>query len=85
MALSNNVWSMFSHVINTNTFVIHSEKQVFSVPNLHKEKLIFKGFNIVIIEIFKFQKMCIYMLDGSNINNTSFEQFHFEKLSNINL
>jgi hypothetical protein len=57
-----------------NVFVIHIEKQVFtSVLNLCKEKLAFEGLTIVIIEIFKFQKMCIDMHDGSNINNTSFE------------
>jgi hypothetical protein len=57
-----------------NVFVIHIEKQVLiSVLNLCKEKLAFEGLTIVIIEIFKFQKMCINMHDGSNINNTSFE------------
>jgi len=57
-----------------NVFVIHIEKQnLTSVLNLCKEKLTFEGLNIVIIEIFEFQKMCINMHDGSNINNTSFE------------
>jgi hypothetical protein len=69
-----------------NVFVIHIEKQVLtSVLNLCKDKFTFEGLNIVIIEIFEFQKMCINMHDGSNINNTSFEQFDLDKVSNINL
>ncbi len=32
-----------------------------------KARIFLKGFNIVVIEIFKFQKMCINMHDGSNI------------------
>ncbi len=40
---------------------------------LKKKKLTFEGLKIVIIEIFKFQKICINMHDDSNINNTSFE------------
>jgi len=52
---------------------MHIEKEVLSTPDLDEEKLIFEGFNIVVIEIFKFQKMCIYMFDHSNINNTSFQ------------
>jgi hypothetical protein len=48
-------------------------------------KTYFEGFNIVIIEIFEFQNMCIYMHDGSNINNTSIEKFDLEKKLNINL
>jgi hypothetical protein len=54
-----------------NAFAIHFEKSILSTLNLHKEKLIFERLNIVIIEIFKFQKMHINMHDGSNINNTS--------------
>jgi hypothetical protein len=54
-----------------NVFVIHIEKQVLiSVLDKCKEKLTFEGLNIIIIEIFEFQKMCIKMHDGSNINNT---------------
>ncbi len=52
---------MFSMLQTQNAFVIHIEKQAFS---------------IVIIEIFKFLKMCIYMFNGSNINNVSFEKFN---------
>ncbi len=64
----------FTVLQTKNAFVIHIEKQVLiSVLNLCKEKLTFEGFNIVIIEIFEFQKMCINMHDDSNINNTSFE------------
>ncbi len=64
----------FTMLQTQNVFVIHIEKQVLiSVLNLCKEKLAFEGLTIVIIEIFKFQKMCINMHDGSNINNTSFE------------
>ncbi len=67
-------------------FVIHIEKWVLSAPNLHKEKNTFEGLNIVVIEIFKFQnRMCIYMLDGSNIKNTTFEYFHLEKIHDIKL
>jgi hypothetical protein len=40
-----------------NVFVFHIEKYVFSASNLHKKKITFGRFNIVIIEIFKFQKM----------------------------
>jgi len=36
-----------------------------------RKKLILERLNIVIIEIFKFQKMHINMHDGSNIHNTS--------------
>ncbi len=56
-----------------NAFLIHIEKCVFSASNLPLKTFTFEGFNIVIIEIFKFQKVCINMHDGSNINNTSFE------------
>jgi hypothetical protein len=67
-------------------FVIHIEKWVLSTPNLHKENFFFEGLNIVIVEVFKFQnKMCIYMLDVSNIKNTSFEYFHLEKIQDIKL
>jgi hypothetical protein len=67
-------------------FVIHIEKWVLNTPNLHKEKKTFEGLNIVIIEVFTFQnKMCIYMLDGSNIKNTSFEYSHLEKIQDIKL
>jgi hypothetical protein len=39
-----------------NVFVIHIENEnwLLILLNLCKEKLIFEGFNIVIIEIFKF-------------------------------
>ncbi len=56
-----------------NAFIIHIKKQVFSTSKLCKEKLTFEGLNLVIIEMFKFQKMYIHMHEGSNINNTSFE------------
>ncbi len=49
-----------------NAFIIHIEKKVFSTLDLSRENLIFEGFNIVIIEMFKFQKTSIYMDDGSN-------------------
>ncbi len=68
-----------------NAFVIHIKTQVFSTSNLPKKKLIFKNLNILIVEIFKFQKMCIDMRDGTNINNTSFEQFDLEKNIKYNL
>ncbi len=76
----------FTMLQTQNAFVIHIEKQVLtSVLNLWKEKLTLEGLNVVIIEILKFQKMCINMHDGSNINNTSFEWFDLEKILNINL
>jgi hypothetical protein len=76
----------FTILWTQNVFVIHIEKQVLtSVLNMCKEKLTFEGFNIVIIEIFEFFKMCINMHDGSNVNNTSFEQFDLEKILDINL
>jgi nitrogen regulatory protein PII-like uncharacterized protein len=56
-----------------NAVVIHIENKVLNTSDLCKEKLTFERFNIVIIEIFKFLKMCINMHDGSNINNASFE------------
>ncbi len=45
-----------------NACVIHIEKWVFNTLDLRKEKLIFEGLNIVIIEIFKFQKMCLGLM-----------------------
>jgi hypothetical protein len=44
------------------------------------EKNIFEGFHIVIIYKFKFQKMCIKVHNGSNINNTSFELFDLQNV-----
>jgi hypothetical protein len=35
------------------------------------EKLIFEGLHIVIIQKFKFQKLCIKVHNGLNISNTS--------------
>jgi hypothetical protein len=52
---------------------MHIQEEVLSTQNLSEEKPIFERFKIVIIEIYKFQKMCIYMFDHSNTNNTSFE------------
>jgi hypothetical protein len=38
--------------------------KAFYFGNLCKEKLIFEGLNIIIIELFKSQKNCINMHDG---------------------
>jgi hypothetical protein len=43
-------------------------------------KSIFEGLHTVIIQKFKFQKMCIKVHNGSNINNTSFELFDLENV-----
>jgi hypothetical protein len=43
-------------------------------------KLIFEGLHIVIIEKFKFQKICIKVHNGSNISDTSFELFDLENV-----
>jgi cytochrome c peroxidase len=44
------------------------------------EKLILEGLHIVIIQTFKFQKMCIKVHNGSNISDTSFELFDLENV-----
>jgi hypothetical protein len=41
-------------------------------------KFTFEGLPIVIIQKFKFQKMCIKVHNGSNNNNTSFELLDWE-------
>jgi hypothetical protein len=38
-------------------------------------KFTFEGLHIVIIQKFKFQKMCIKVHNGSNISNMTFELF----------
>jgi hypothetical protein len=43
-------------------------------------KFIFEALHIAIIKKFKFQKMCIKVDNGSNINNTSFELFDLENV-----
>ncbi len=63
----------FTMLQTQNAFVIHIENKVLNTSNLCREKLTFEGLNIIILEIFKFQKMCINMHDGSNINNASIE------------
>jgi hypothetical protein len=49
----------FTMLQTQNAFVIHIKKYFFNALDLHKEKLTFERLNIVIIGIFKFQKMCI--------------------------
>jgi hypothetical protein len=54
-------------------------KNVVDVKFKFVEKLTFEGFHIIIIQKFKFQKMCFKVHNGSNINNTSFELFDLKK------
>jgi len=50
------------------------------MSNLGFGKFTFEGFHIIIIQKFKFQKMCIKVHNGSNITNTSFELFDLENV-----
>jgi hypothetical protein len=59
--------------MNTKCICNSYWKEVFNALELHNEKITFEGLNIVIIEIFKFQKISINMHHDLNINNTSFE------------
>jgi len=68
----------FTMLQTQNAFIIHIEKKVFSTLDLSRENLIFEGFNIVIIEMFKFQKTSIYMDDGSNTKHITWKVW-FEK------
>jgi hypothetical protein len=43
-------------------------------------KFTFEGLCILIIQKFKFQKMCMKMHNGSNISNTSFELFDLKNV-----
>jgi hypothetical protein len=45
----------------------------------HKGNLLWGAYHCH-IQIFKFQKMCIYIHDDSHIISTSFEMFHLEKV-----
>jgi hypothetical protein len=53
---------------------------MFWVPYQVYGKFTFEGLHIVKIQKFKFQKMCIKVHNGSNINNTSFELFDLENV-----
>jgi hypothetical protein len=44
------------------------------------ENLTFENLHIIIIQKFKFQKMCIKLHNGSSINNISFELFDLENV-----
>jgi hypothetical protein len=53
-------------------------KNVVDAKFKFMEKLTFEGLHIIIIQKFKFQKMCFKVQNGSNIRNTSFELFDLE-------
>jgi hypothetical protein len=44
------------------------------------EKFTFEGLHIIIIQKFKFQKMCLKVHNDSNISNTSFVLFKLENV-----
>jgi uncharacterized protein (UPF0216 family) len=69
---------MFYHVPNINC-ILHTFKNIYlkHFKPIIKE-IYFERLNIIIIEIFKFQKNCIYMHGRSHINITSFELFDLE-------
>jgi hypothetical protein len=55
-------------------------KNMFECQIRIYEKLIFERLHIVIIQKFKFRKMCIKVHNGLNISNTSFELFNLENV-----
>lgn len=65
-----------------NTFCTHIENDVWNNWSILKGwNFIIKGIQIFIIQIFKFQNMCLKMHESSNINNnTLVGLFNFEKM-----
>jgi hypothetical protein len=68
-----------------NAFVIHIENKVLNTSDLHKEKLTFEGFNIVIIEIFKFQKCVSICMMAQTLIMHHLNSLIWKKISNIKL
>jgi hypothetical protein len=54
--------------------------QISTALNLLNGKFMFERFNIVIIELFKFQNMCIYMHHNSHFISISFELFDLKNI-----
>jgi len=69
---------MFYHVPNINYILYTFKKNSKPFKPIIRE-IYFERSDIIIIEIFKFQKNCIYMHSRSHINTTSFELFDLEK------
>jgi hypothetical protein len=77
------VWKGLGHDLMNQTHVMHFsayQKKSFGCQIWVYGKLTFEGLHIVIIQKFKFQKMCIKVHNGSNISNTSFELFDLKNV-----
>jgi hypothetical protein len=64
--------------LNTCNALYHIKKYIVDTKFKVYGKITFERLHIIVIQKFKFQKICIKVHNGSNINNTSFKLFDLE-------